>query len=84
MPPRNKSLLELLELFPPCEREGEIDVTRRTARVEAKHVSEEHITGHRADKAIGQVQSLSDGVDFAYNRHGNGIKRTRRRNAKHA
>ena len=82
--PRNESLLELLKLLPPCEREGKIHVTRRAARVEAKHMSEEHVTGHRAAKEIGQVQSLGDGVDFTYDGHGNGIKRTCRRNAKHA
>jgi len=62
--PRHEPLLELLELLPPFEREGEIHVTRRAARVEAKHVSEEHVTGHRTDKEIGQVQILSDGVNF--------------------
>jgi hypothetical protein len=51
--PRHEPLLELLELLPPFEREGEIHITRRAARVEAKHVAEEHITGHSANQEIG-------------------------------
>ena len=80
---RNESILDLLELLPTFDREGEIHVTRRAASVEAKHVSEEHVTGHSAHEEIGQVQILGHGVDFAHDGHCNWIKRTIRLDAKH-
>lgn len=59
-------------------------VARRAASVEAKYVSEEHVTGHGANEEIGQAQILCYGVDLAHDGHRNRINRTIRLDAKHA
>jgi hypothetical protein len=80
---RNESLLYLLKLLPTFECEGEVHVTRRASSMEAKHVSEEYVTGHGANEEIGQVQLLCYSVNLTHDGHGNRINRTIRLDAKH-
>ena len=82
--PRDQPVLDLPELFPAFESKCNIHVTRRTPRVEAEDMPQEHVTSHSTNEEIREAQLLRYRVDRAHNGQSDWIDRAVRLDAKHA